>query len=154
MWICVCAGFAINARESQRRRVSCINLNRIRPGHTQVMKLHYSWSKRAFRLSSTARAIPEQLLARAERVSGPYWLSVEGVYHRVLPGPQLALACELAASYHNSISYNAPADDGFARDMAQRELRVINRMLEAPDESDTDSVTSAEDQIFEREFYI
>lgn len=145
------AGFAINTRESQRRRVSCINLNRIRAGHTQVMKLHYSWSKRAFRLSSTTRAIPEQLLARAERVSGPYWISVEGVYHRVLRGSQLALACEIVASYHNSVSYNAPVDDGFARDMEQRELRLL---LEPPVESDTDSVTSAEDMVYDREFYI
>ena len=115
------------------------------------MKLHYSWSKRAFRLSSTTRAIPEQLLARAERVSGPYWISVEGVYHRVLRGSQLALACEIVASYHNSVAYNAPVDDGFARDMEQRELRLI---LEPPVESDTDSVTSADDMVYDREFYI
>ena len=76
---------------------------------------------------------------------------MEGVYHRVLRGSQLALACELVASYHNSVAYNAPVDDGFARDMEQRELRLI---LEPPVESDTDSVTSAEDLVYEDQFYI
>lgn len=48
---------------------------------------------------------------------------------------QLSLACWRVAEYHNYIAYNTPADDGFAADMAARELQIA-AFLEEPSSDD------------------
>jgi hypothetical protein len=36
----------------------------------------------------------------------------------------------VSAAYHDWLAYNAPEDDGFGRDMLERELRIEGHMLE------------------------
>jgi hypothetical protein len=44
------------------------------------------------------------------------------------------LACEVSAAYHDWLAYNAPQDDGFAEDMAQREEKTRLHMEEPSSE--------------------
>jgi hypothetical protein len=74
------------------------------------------------------------------RRSGPFWLRVENKLVPIVNEDCLNFACEVSAAYHDWVSYNAPEDDGFVQDMAQREERVMQHLME-PDSEDSDSYT-------------
>ena len=127
------------------------------------MRLCFGWQRRPVPLSATTRVLPEQLHARLLRYVGPpdspfrythpVFLDVEGTYLRVPPGA-FWFACQAAAVYHNAIARDAPLDDGFEADMRQREAAIQARLEAEPSEpSDDDSVTSAEDLVYDNFFY-
>lgn len=127
------------------------------------MKLCFGWQRRPVRLSATAHIIPEALLAGLSRYVGPpesrlrgvrpVWLDVEGT-HILIPPGAFWFACQAAAAYHNAVAYNVPEDDGFEADMRQREAYIQSRIDAEPSESsDNDSVTSAEDLVYDQFFY-
>lgn len=93
------------------------------------MELCHGWWAQPVRLSSTQRYTPEEIRAKCKRVLGPFWLRVEGKLIQV-HGGELRLACEVSAAYHDWVAYNAPPDDGFCEDMAEREERVRLHMEE------------------------
>lgn len=94
------------------------------------MELCHSWSARRVRMSSTRRYKPEEVRHMCKRVSGPFWLRVEGALIQVRGEACLELACAVSSAYHDWVAYNAPEDDGFAEDMAEREERVQRHMEE------------------------
>jgi len=102
------------------------------------MELCHSWSHRRIPMSSTRRYSPEEVRLMCKRVSGPFWLRVEGTLVQVHGEACLQLACAVASAYHDWLAYNAPEDDGFARDMAEREER-IQRHMEEPGSSEDEN---------------
>jgi hypothetical protein len=88
------------------------------------MNIHHGWCQRVIPLSATRKYSPEELRAMCKRVSPPLWLNVEGRMLQIQGEECLAFSCQISATYHNSIAYNAPEDDGFAEDMRERERRI------------------------------
>jgi hypothetical protein len=85
-------------------------------------------------MSCTKRYSPEEIRALCKRVTGPFWLRVEG---KLIPVPGeacLQLACAVSAAYHDWLAYNVPPEDGFAEDMAEREEKARLRMEEPSSE--------------------
>ena len=62
------------------------------------------------------------------------WLTIEDERH-LLAAADLPLACRVAASYHNQVVYDGPADDGFADETEWMERRAQAHM-EAPSSDD------------------
>jgi hypothetical protein len=127
------------------------------------MRLCFGWARRPVQLSITSRVLPEYLSARLLRFVGPtdsqlrhtrpVFLEIEGTYLRIPPGA-FWFACQAAAIYHNALAYDAPSDDGFQAEMQQIEAEVQARIDAEPTESsDNDSVTSAEDLVYDNFFY-
>ena len=74
-----------------------------------------------------------------KKVTGPFWLRVEGKLIAVRGEACLQLACEVSSAYHDWLAYSVPEADGFTEDMAQREERVRQHMEEpSSDESGWD----------------
>jgi hypothetical protein len=48
------------------------------------------------------------------------------------------VVCQVSAAYHDWLAYNAPEDDGFAEDMAKREVKIQEHM-EEPSSSEDES---------------
>ena len=105
------------------------------------MELCHSWQARPVRLSSTRRYLPEEVLAKCKRATGPFWLRVEGRLVQVHGEACLRLACEVSAAYHDWVAYNVPGEDGFAEDMARREAKVQMHM-EEPGSDESGAETS------------
>ncbi len=101
----------------------------------QGMELCSGWSKQPIVLSSTQRYHPGQILAKCKRRQGPFWLRVEDRMIPVVGESCLAFACQVSAAYHDWVAYNAPEDDGFAADMAERE-RMVQEHMEESESSD------------------
>jgi hypothetical protein len=86
------------------------------------VELCHGWGHIPLKMSSTKRYTPEQLREMCKRVLGPFWLRVEGKLIAINDGEQcLMLACHACSAYHDWVAYNAPLDDGFESDMAERE---------------------------------
>ena len=102
------------------------------------MELCHSWDKRPIELSATRRYTAEEIRAKCKRVSPPFWLRVEGKLIQVHGEECLRLACQVSAAYHDWLAYNAPEDDGFAEDMAEREVKIQEHM-EEPSSSEDES---------------
>ena len=100
------------------------------------MELCHSWSVRPIRMSSTRRYTPDEVRGMCKRVSGPVWLRVEGTLIQVHGEACLQLACAVSSAYHDWLAFNAPEDDGFAEDMAEREERVQQHMDEPSSSED------------------
>ena len=71
-----------------------------------------------------------RIRALCKQVLPPFWLHVEGKHIPVVGEPCLQLACQVSAAYHDWLAYNVPEDDGFGRDMLEREQRIEGHMLE------------------------
>ena len=69
-----------------------------------------------------------------KRVSGPYWMRVEGKLIPLQNESNLQLACRANSAYHDWVAYNVPEDDGFCEDMAEREQRIAAEMAEPADD--------------------
>jgi|688.fasta_scaffold1173904_1 hypothetical protein len=98
------------------------------------MELCHSWSPRPVLMSCTKRYSPEEIRALCKRVTGPFWLRVEGKLIPVHGEACLQLACAVSAAYHDWLAYNVPPEDGFAEDMAEREEKARLRMEEPSSE--------------------
>lgn len=104
------------------------------------MELCHGLAKAPIRLSATKKYAPWEIHERCKRTTGPFWLRVED---KVIPVPSavcLEFACQVSAAYHDWIAYNAPEDDGFEEDMAERE-RVVQMHMDDP-LSDEDVLTA------------
>jgi hypothetical protein len=95
------------------------------------MQLCHSWSHIPLKLSATKRYTPDQIREFCRRATGPFWLKVEGTLIAVHGEQCLMLACHACAAHHDWVAYNAPLDDGFEADMAERE-EIIKARLEEP----------------------
>jgi hypothetical protein len=102
------------------------------------MELCHSWRALPVRLSSTRRYSPYEVRELCKKVTGPFWLRVEGKLIQVHGEECLRLACQVSAAYHDWLAYNAPEDDGFAEDMAEREVKIQEHM-EEPSSSEDES---------------
>jgi hypothetical protein len=102
------------------------------------MELCHSWWALPVRLSSTRRYSPYEVRELCKKVTGPFWLRVEGKLIQVHGEECLRLACQVSAAYHDWLAYNAPEDDGFAEDMAEREVKIQEHM-EEPSSSEDES---------------
>jgi hypothetical protein len=97
------------------------------------MDLCHSHARLPIRLSSTRRYLWEEVRAKCRRVSGPFWLKVQGKLIPVRDEAALVMACQASAAYHDWVAYNAPEDDGFSKEMAERELCVAAEMEDMSD---------------------
>ena len=116
------------------------------------MHLEHGFIHRRISLFATRRYRPEEVLVLMRGVTPPIWLVF--CSHRVLLSSTDArsLAAELVAIYHNDL-VDLPPDDGWAEDTARAEEEARAHM-EAESSSDEEYVTSDEDLVYEREFYI
>ena len=101
------------------------------------MDLCHGWARVPIRLSATRKYMPWELRAKCKGATPPYWLRVEGKVIPVTSESALQLACHASAAYHDWLAYNAPEDDGFAEDMAERERRIQAHMDE-PNSEDSE----------------
>lgn len=92
------------------------------------MELCHSWQARPIRMSSTRRYSPQEVRGMCQRVTGPFWLRVEGKLIQVHGEACLRLACEVSAAYHDWVAFNVPEKDGFTEDMAEREAKIQQHM--------------------------
>ena len=79
-------------------------------------------------MSATRKYNPDQVRDMCRRVCGPFWLKVESKLIPVHGEDCLRLACEVSSAYHDWLSYNAPEDDGFSEDFAERETLILTRI--------------------------
>lgn len=103
------------------------------------MRLWYGHPARPLRMSSTGRIHPDRLFARLGSLAAreqQLWLQVENEMHS-LNEPELRLAAEIAASYHNQICHNLPFDDGWQEETEAMEQSAVMHML-APDSDASD----------------
>ena len=107
------------------------------------MDLWHTWSRIPFNLSATRKYSADEIWEMCKRKTGPFWLRVDNKLIPVSKEACLFFACQVSSAYHDWVAYNAPEDDGFAQDMAEREERIRLHMLE-PDSDDSDSY--AEDE--------
>ena len=115
------------------------------------MHLAFDWRKLRLRLSVAHNYLPEEMESLLRRHSSPYWLVVEGTAIRLERPDWVSLACRIASADHNA--YTRVEDDGFAEDFFRSE-EAARAHMRAESSSDDDSVTSAEDMVFEREVYL
>lgn len=118
------------------------------------MQIVNRWSSLAVRLYSTRRYMPEEIRDMCRRINPPLWLNVGDGFIPLDNEQSVLFACQVCAHHHNSISYNVPPDDGFSRDMAEREARMQEHMEEESSSDDDDVVTEEQDMVYEKEFYI
>ena len=101
------------------------------------MRLMYGSCPRPFHMSSTRRYEPEELQRRAVKLmqnQQPLFLRIENHNIYLTPG-DINLASAVAASYHNQICYNIPADDFWEEETAQMEAAAKAHM-DAPSSDD------------------
>ena len=115
------------------------------------MHLAFDWRKIHLPLSIAHNYLPEEIENLLRRHSSPYWLVVEDTHIRLERPDWVALACRIASIDHNA--YTMVDNDGFAEEVFRSEEAARAHML-AESSSDDDSVTSAEDLVYEREAYI
>ena len=106
------------------------------------MWICYGWSKNPLNLSNDKRYHPEQLMHRIKKFLPsndeannplqhlPLWISIDNEYVRLFGLEEIALACKLAAIYHNGPTNNAPFDDGWDEDTIELETRARNLLIE------------------------
>ncbi len=87
------------------------------------MELCHSYQHRPIPLRSTRRYSDDEIRILCNRVTGPFWLWVEGKLIPLEGEMALQLACKVSAAYHDWVAYNAPEDDGFQEDMEEREKK-------------------------------
>lgn len=102
------------------------------------MELCHGWAKLPIPLSATRRYTPWEIRERCRRTTGPFWLRVENKDIMVPSEVCLEFACQVSAAYHDWVAYNAPEDDGFAADMAERERVVQMRLNDSYSGDDCD----------------
>jgi len=88
-----------------------------------------------------------------DRVMGPFWLKMDGKFVMICSESSLKLACEVVTTYHNSICYNIPPDDGFSAETTRMETAARAHM-EAPNSDVEEYVTSDEDMEYPTEVYM
>lgn len=98
-----------------------------------MTELCYSHGHIPLSLSATRHYEWEQVRAMCKRVSPPFSLRVEGCLIPLQNETELRLACKVSAAYHSWLAYNAPIDDGFSKDMQEREALIAAEM-EQPDD--------------------
>jgi hypothetical protein len=122
-----------------------------------MIDLRHSLNHLLIPLSRSYRYLPEEILSMLPRFLPPYWLYVDGTSIALPSCDAQWVACQAVSAYHNGVVTTVPPDDGFASDMAEREAQV-RAHLENQSGSDTadsaDYVTSDEDLVYEREFYL
>ena len=91
---------------------------------TRMTELCYGMWHCPLPLSATRRYDWTELRSMCKQVLPPYALRVEGQVVPVVNEAQLVLACKVAAAYHDWVAYNVPEDDGFQKDMQERETRI------------------------------
>lgn len=77
------------------------------------MELCYSYNHIPIQLSSTRKYHAEHIRGMCDRVTGPFWLRVEGRLILLEGEDCMKLACQVSAAYHDWVAYNAPYADGF-----------------------------------------
>lgn len=87
------------------------------------------------RLSATRKYEWEEVRGMCKRCTGPYSLRVEGTLIPLQNEWEMRLACRVAAAYHRWVACDAPDDDGFSADMAEREARIAAELEEDSDEN-------------------
>ena len=103
------------------------------------MRLWYGHPARPVRMSATEHCHSDRLCERLMSLAARnqlLWLQVENQMHALYP-PELRLAAEIAASYHNQICHNVPPDDGWQEETEAMEQRAEMHML-APDSDASD----------------
>jgi hypothetical protein len=95
-----------------------------------MIELCHGWGHTPLRMSATRKYDPHQVRELCRRVCGPFWLRVESKLIPVDDEECLRLACQVSSAYHDWLAYNAPDDDGFSEDFAEREASIITRMEE------------------------
>jgi hypothetical protein len=101
------------------------------------MEICHSKDRIPIRLSATKRYTHEQIRDMCNRLTGPFFLKVEGTCIAVWGEECMTLACQVCSAYHDWLAYNVPDDDGFEADMQAREDFIKARWEEpASDGSD------------------
>lgn len=85
------------------------------------MELCHGYQHIKMQLSATRKYDWTEIKDMCSRVTGPFWLHVEGTLVPIKGNEILDFACQVSAAYHDYIAYNAPYDDGFSADMRERE---------------------------------
>ena len=93
-----------------------------------VMELCHSYQHIPMRFRATHRYPWEEIQGMCKRVSGPFWLRVEGTLIPLEDDAELVLGCKVTSAYHNWVAYNALEDDGFCEDMEEREQRISEKL--------------------------
>jgi hypothetical protein len=105
------------------------------------MRICYGWSKQELSLSNDKRYYPEQLMHRVKKFLPsndeannplqylPLWIHVDNEHVRLFGLEEIALACKLAAIYHNGPTNNAPFDDGWEEDTLELEARARDLLI-------------------------
>jgi hypothetical protein len=94
------------------------------------MELCYGGKHVPIALSATRRYTPEEIREMCRKVKGPFCLNVQSTPIMVYGEECMMLACHVCSAYHNWLAYNAPEDDGFEEDMANREALIQARWEE------------------------
>lgn len=72
------------------------------------MELCHSYQHIPIPLSATRKYHPEQIKDMCKRVTGPFWLRIEGKLIPLDGDACMTLACQVSAAYHDWVAYNAP----------------------------------------------
>ncbi len=89
-----------------------------------MMELCHSYYHLPLRLWATRRYEWEEIQAMCKKVTGPFWLRVEGTLIPLEDEVSLALACKVSSAYHDWVAYNAPEDDGFRQEVEDIEAKL------------------------------
>ena len=111
------------------------------------MNIHHGWCQRAIPLSATRKYSHDEMRSLCKRVSPPFWLNVEGKMLQIHGEECLAFSCQISATYHNEIAYNAQEDDGFSADMRARERIVLWWMDETTSSGGEDGEKAATSRV-------
>jgi hypothetical protein len=106
----------------------CLLIHRLLRDLKVCMKILNRWSQRVVNLSATRRYEPEEVRDLCRRILPPFWLNIGNDFISLPDEASISLACQVCASYHNDLAVNVPPDDGFSRDMEEREARVQAHM--------------------------
>lgn len=114
------------------------------------MKFLRGWGGHEVKLNTARVLLPEEVMEKLTEKAGPYWINVEGKRIRVFPGSCMQLAAEIFTAYHGAY---ATESDGFQEHTARYERLLQEQLDAASSSSDNDTVTSAEDLVFEDQAY-
>lgn len=91
------------------------------------MDLCHSYQHRVMPLRATRKYDWTEVRSMCQRVTGPFWLRVEGQLIPIQGEESLDLACQVSAAYHDWVAYNAPDHDeeGLPEDTQQPETADI-----------------------------
>lgn len=85
------------------------------------MELCHSFQHRAIPLRATRKYDWTEVRSMCQRVTGPFWLRVEGQLIPIQGEESLDLACQVSAAYHDWVAYNAPEREELPDDTYQQE---------------------------------